>query len=236
MVHLFALLPASSSVQASKSQLCRRLCPERNLYITQSRSLRQAFLSIKACATRRRSRPADHLARAAQVRPGPARRRRLPRPAHLPRLLPRVSPVRPLPTLLCRGNAIPAIHRRPNRGNRRPNRRHRGIAGIAAKIARGAADPVIRGEDLLPGQGGPAGNAGVRAAEFPREGRLGGPPFPGFPADPAITHVIVDRPAPASPRGTLRARDHAAEGWKRGNGETGKRVGTRRNTRRRPTR
>lgn len=47
MVHLFALLPASSSIQASKSQICRRLCHEWNFYIIQSRSLRKAFISIK---------------------------------------------------------------------------------------------------------------------------------------------------------------------------------------------
>lgn len=47
MIHLFALLPATSSIRASKSQTCRRLCHEWNFYIIQSRSLRKVFISIK---------------------------------------------------------------------------------------------------------------------------------------------------------------------------------------------
>ena len=46
-IHLFALLPASTSIQASKSQQCRRLCHEWNFYVIQSRSLRKVFISIK---------------------------------------------------------------------------------------------------------------------------------------------------------------------------------------------
>uniref|UniRef100_A0A061RK94 Pescadillo n=1 Tax=Tetraselmis sp. GSL018 TaxID=582737 RepID=A0A061RK94_9CHLO len=106
LVFLFATLPAEQQhkIPARQVELSRRLALEWQAWVVRTNSLRKVFVAVRGYYFQVRGDGADrHVDHAAPRLAAPRHRRRLPRDAHLPRVLPRPPP-------LCQLQALP-LHR-----------------------------------------------------------------------------------------------------------------------------